>query len=170
MKNLPSVNALRALEAVARLGQFTKAAEERCVTHGAVSKQIKQLEEFYGVQIFVRSTNKMKLTDKGTHILAKVVDALNALESSIAISSEDLTDGALNLSVPPRFLGHWLTLRLNGFCQKYPDISLHLNTSHEAEMKPEDKADVVVRYGIPEWPNRTAILLYSPYVKTRNFP
>ena len=79
MSTYPPLNALRIFEAAARLESFSAAANELFVTHGAVSKQIKQLEEWLGVQLFERAGGRVKLTDTGWRYLVQVQDGLDLI-------------------------------------------------------------------------------------------
>src|SRR5690348_13490701 len=79
----PSLNALRAFEAAARHGSYSQAAEELCVTHAAVSQQVRQLEESIGVRLFVRNGRGMKLTEGGQELQVSVRSAFRLLERGV---------------------------------------------------------------------------------------
>src|SRR5215469_1732431 len=78
-RRLPPLNAIKAFEAAARLGTFTRAAQELNVTHGAVSRQIRLLEHWFGVRLFVRTSRNAMPTQAGTDLLAEVGAALDRL-------------------------------------------------------------------------------------------
>src|SRR6267143_5743373 len=100
-RQLPPLNALKAFEAAARSESFTRAAEELCVTQGAVSQQIKALESTLGVKLFNRVRQRLVLTEAGREYLAVVRDALDR----IAVGTERLvqrqTSGAFTGSASP---------------------------------------------------------------------
>lgn len=147
------------MEAVARHKRFTRAAEELRLTHSAISKQIRQLEEFYGSELFERLPNGVRLTESGRRVLASVTAALDILgESSQAISSSSI-EGPINLSLPPALTAGWLVPQLNAFCNLYPNVTFNVQTSHDAEDVYSDGHDIVVRFGDPIWKDRHVTLL-----------
>jgi DNA-binding transcriptional LysR family regulator len=122
---LPSLNALRAFEAVARTGRVTLAAEELNVTHSAVSRQVKALEASLGVRLFSGPKNRMELTDAGRQLLPALTDAFDQIAGAVRQvrgGSEDLHI-AVNASVSVK----WLIPRLAGFQARHPQIRLNLS-------------------------------------------
>ncbi len=81
---LPPLNALRAFESAARLESFSAAADEMFVTHGAVSKQIRQLEDWLGARLFERAGGRVRLTDAGWRYLVQVQDGLDIISNATA--------------------------------------------------------------------------------------
>src|ERR1700682_5519718 len=116
-RQLPPLNALRAFEAAARSESFTRAAEELCVTQGAVSHQVKALEAMLGVKLFNRERQRLSMTGAGRDDLAVVRDALDR----IAVGTERLvqrqTSGVLTVSTSPDFAAKWLVHRLRPVCR-----------------------------------------------------
>jgi LysR family glycine cleavage system transcriptional activator len=112
LRRLPPLNALKAFEAAARSESFTRAAEELCVTQGAVSHQVKALEATLGVKLFNRERQRLVITEAGREYLAVVRDALDR----IAVGTERLvqhqTSGVLTVSTSPDFAAKWLVHRL----------------------------------------------------------
>src|SRR5690606_25411834 len=109
----PSISDLHAFEVAARQGSFTRAAQELCVTQGAVSKQIKNLETFLGVTLFSRTRAGLMLTQAGHAYLNDVRAALNKIESaSLAIMSHRGHGGTLNITCMPTLGAKWLIPRL----------------------------------------------------------
>jgi LysR family transcriptional regulator, glycine cleavage system transcriptional activator len=104
---LPPLNNLKAFEAAARHESFTRAAEELCVTQGAVSQQVKALEEGLGVKMFNRERQRLIITDAGRDYLMVVRDALDR----IAVGTERLLQrqnaGVLTVSTSPDFAAKW---------------------------------------------------------------
>src|SRR5499425_2889893 len=123
-RRLPQLNALKAFEAAARHVSFTRAAEELCVTQGAVSHQVKALEAELGIKLFNRERQRLIITEAGRQYLAVVRDALDR----IAVGTERLvqrqTSGALTISTSPDFAAKWLVHRLGRFADSLPEIDL----------------------------------------------
>jgi LysR family glycine cleavage system transcriptional activator len=122
----PPLNALRAFEAAARHLSFKKAAKELYVTPGAVSHQVKLLEEHLAVQLFRRLTRALELTTEAHAMLPKVREGLDALQAAVerVRAREDMS--ALTVVAPPNFAARWLVPRLSGFTKAHPDIEMHL--------------------------------------------
>jgi LysR family glycine cleavage system transcriptional activator len=151
-RRLPALNALKAFEAAARHESFTRAAEELCVTQGAVSHQVKALEEEIGVKLFNRERQKLVITQAGREYLAVIRDALDR----IALGTERLvqrqSSGALTISTSPDFAAKWLVHRLGRFAEAHPDIDLRVSaTMHHVDFARED-VDLAVRHGDGNWP------------------
>src|ERR1700716_4230378 len=158
-RQLPPLNALRAFEAAARSESFTRAAEELCVTQGAVSHQVKALEATLGVKLFIRERQRLVITDSGRDYLAVVRDALER----IALGTERLvqrqTAGALTVSTSPDFAAKWLVHRLGRFAESHPGIDLRVSaTIHHVDFARED-VDLAVRHGDGNWPGLDAVRL-----------
>ena len=113
VRHFPSLNALRAFEASARHLSFTKAAEELCVTQGAVSRQIKQLEEQIQVPLFLRGHRHLILTDQGRILLAPLTEAFDLMATALERLKNQPRD--LRLKVHPTFAIRWLIPRLHRF-------------------------------------------------------
>src|SRR3984893_61367 len=132
-RRLPQLNALKAFEAAARHESFTRAAEELCVTQGAVSHQVKALEATLGVKLFNREHQRLAMTEAGRDYLGVVRDALDR----IAVGTERLvqrqTSGVLTVSTSPDFAAKWLVHRLGRFTEAHPAIDLRVfATRHHA--------------------------------------
>src|ERR1051326_3154177 len=114
-RRLPPLNALKAFEAAARAESFTRAAEELNVTQGAVSHQVKALEDTLGLKLFNRERQRLIITEAGRDYLAVVRDALDR----IALGTERLlqrqNSGVLTVSTSPDFAAKWLVNRLGAF-------------------------------------------------------
>lgn len=152
LRRLPGLNALKSFEAAARHESFTRAAEELCVTQGAVSHQVKALEQELGVKLFNRERQRLVITESGREYLAVVRDAFDR----IAIGTERLmqrqSSGALTLSTSPDFAAKWLVHRLGRFSETNPEIDLTISaTMHHVDFTRE-KVDLAVRHGDGTWP------------------
>src|SRR5207237_1609533 len=119
---LPPLNAIKAFEAAARLGSFTRAAEELGVTHGAVSRQIRLLEEWLGTSLFLRTSRNAVPTRAGTDLLADAGPALDRLASASLRLQSGKAREVLHISALPTFAMRWLIPRLPGFQQEHPAL------------------------------------------------
>lgn len=134
-KPLPPLNALRAFEATARLQSLTKASQELHVTQGAVSQQVKLLEDYLGASLFTRKSRKLQLTDLARSYLPVLSDAF----SKVQISTQELFDTAHQPFIQVRcgtsFAQRWLVPKLADFTRQYPQYRLRLQTIiwHDSE-------------------------------------
>jgi LysR family transcriptional regulator, glycine cleavage system transcriptional activator len=160
-RRLPPLNGLKAFEAAARSESFTRAAEELNVTPGAVSHQVKSLEDTLGLKLFRRERQRLFLTDAGRNYLAVIRDALDR----IAVGTERLLQrqesGVLTVSTSPDFAAKWLVNRLSRFAEKYPDVDLRVSaTTHYVDFARDD-VDIAIRHGDGNWPGLDVQRLYS---------
>jgi LysR family transcriptional regulator, glycine cleavage system transcriptional activator len=137
----PSLNALRAFEATARLGTMTAAAGELCVTHGAVSQHIRQLEESYGLPLLLRGGRALVPTPEG----ARLAEGLAAAFSLIDASVDLLRPAPLTLSCSATIMMYWLIPRVARFHAQYPRINLQLNMGYDTLDFIRDKVTVAIR-------------------------
>ena len=160
-RRLPPLNGLKAFEAAARSESFTRAAEELNVTQGAVSHQVKALEDTLGLRLFHRERQRLILTEAGRDYLAVIRDALD----QIAVGTERLLQrqesGALTVSTSPDFAAKWLVNRLTRFAEKCPDVDLRVSaTTHYVDFARDD-VDMAIRHGDGNWPGLDVQRLYS---------
>ena len=156
---LPALNNLKAFEAAARHESFTRAAEELCVTQGAVSQQVKALEEGLGIKLFNRERQRLIITEAGRDYLMVVRDALDR----IAIGTERLLQrqnaGVLTVSTSPDFAAKWLVHRLGHFAEAHSGIDLRVSaTLHHVDFAREE-VDLAVRHGEGNWLGLDAVQL-----------
>ena len=121
MRSLPSLTALRVFETAAKQLSFTLAAKQLHVTQGAVSRQIKQLEGYLGVPLFVRLHHKLELTDAGSELVQKLDISFNLIETAVADIRDPNLRQKLNILVPPTLATRWLARRLSDFRQHYKE-------------------------------------------------
>lgn len=146
-RRLPSLNALRVFEAAARKLSFSAAADELNVTQGAVSRQIKALENEIGVPLFARHVRRIELTADGAVLYPGVRGALDELERSVARVEQRKASGVLTVSALPTFAMSWLMPRLEDFSTRNPTIEVHLATSIGAVDFSRDEVDLAIRVG-----------------------
>lgn len=123
---LPPLNTLRIFDVAARTLSFVKAAEELHVTHGAVSRQIRQLEEALGVELFQRRNRAVFLTDAGLALQAATSAAFAQLITAIGKLQSDEAGNVIVVSCEPTIAMKWLIPRLPRFQQAYPELQVHL--------------------------------------------
>ena len=136
-----SLNALRAFEATARLRSFSAAADELSVTHGAVSRHIRVLEDALGLPLLNRSAHGTKPTDEGRRFAEGLSRAFNLIQSSI----EQVRPGPLTLSCSESIMMYWLIPRLARFHEVHPEVELRYNMSHGAVDFTRDNIGVAIR-------------------------
>ena len=125
---VPPLNALKAFEAAARHLSVKLAAEELCVTPGAVSQMLKTLESHLGVRLFERVARGIYLTDAGRDYLPSIRNAFRQIaEASRRVAGN--RQWRADNSVTPFFASAWLVPRMKSFQDAYPDIDLQLVTS-----------------------------------------
>ncbi len=153
-RHLPPLNALRAFEAASRHGNFTRAATELFVTQGAVSRQVKNLEDFFGVKLFSRGTNTLTLTDAGHRLAPSVTAALTGLDQAAQVLLTDKT--VLRLQVMPTYAVRWLMPRLPDFAQAHPSIDVRVTITLHPGRLDTDSFDAAILYGDGAWPETSA--------------
>lgn len=159
----PPLNALAAFEAAARLGSFTRAGEELCVTQAAISQHIRHLEEYLGVTLFIRRPPGVRLTPDGERYYLAVSGALDTLRRESARLRRG--SGPLSVVAEASFANRWLAPRLSRFCERYPDIDIRI-APHPFHPDLGPEADIIVRRDMP--PSPGLFLLSLP--EERLFP
>ncbi len=147
MKQLPPLNALKVFEAAARHLSFTKAAEELHVTPGAVSQQIKALEDFLQTPVFRRHKRALLLTDEAQASLPVLREGFDKLVEAGEILSKKADAGRLTVSVAPSFASKWLVPRLDRFQEAHPDIDVWVSADMNVVDFAVDDVDIAIRYG-----------------------
>ena len=158
MRRLPPLGALRAFEAAARHLSFTVAAAELCVTQAAVSHQIRQLEVWLGLPLFVRRGHTLTLTDAGRTYVGDLTRALD-LMAEATVRVRECVEGPLRITVLPSFAARWLVPRLARFSAAHPDIEVRLTSSAALWAGNDDRYDVAIRLGLGRWPGLKADLI-----------
>src|SRR6266498_938678 len=158
-RRLPPLNTLPSFEAAARLLSFSKAADELHVTHGAVSRAVRHLEDQLGVQLFVRATRAIALTTIGSAFAAEVRVALDRLAAAAAATAWEQSSGVLSVSTLDSFAAQWLVPRLFRFRRAHDDIDVRLSTSEKLADFISDGIDIAIRYGQGHYPGVEAELL-----------
>jgi LysR family glycine cleavage system transcriptional activator len=149
---LPPLVALRAFEAAARHLSFTRAAQELGVTHGAISHQVRGLEEYLGFALFRRLPRRIVLTEAGEALFTKVCTAFDLLEMTTVQVVAAYTKRPLVVSCIATFSMRWLMPRLHQFKARHPDIDIHLCAPDSPVAFPRDDITVSIRTGRSDWP------------------
>ena len=151
-RRLPPLSALRPFEAAARLESFSRAAEELHLTHGAVSRQVRALEEHLGAQLFSRHGKRVALTPTGRTFAERIRDALEDLARAADEASDNRRGNRLTVSVLPSFASRWLMPRLIRFMDANPGIEVNVNASTALANFAAEEVDVAIRFGRGPWP------------------
>jgi LysR family transcriptional regulator, glycine cleavage system transcriptional activator len=172
---LPPLSTFRTFEAAARLLSFTKAAEELHVTPAAVSQQIKTLESYLGVALFIRRSNTLQLSEQGLAMYPKIRDGLDSFAAGVEITQPRLVQ-ALNVVAPPSFATRWLVPRLARFSMAHPDVAIRISASPDNIDGPQtvlaptqgmidprtETSEVAIRFGTGIYPGYQVEKLLTP--------
>ena len=164
MRRLPPLNSIRAFEATARHLSFSKAADELNVTPGAVSQQVKVLEDYLNLKLFKRKNRLILLTDEAQICLPLLSQGLDKLSQGIDIIREQSNDKPLTITSSPTFASRWLMPRLTSFQQKFPEIDVRIDGNNTLVDLVNDDIDVGIRFGTGEYPGLEADYLFSQSV------
>ncbi len=172
---LPSTSMLSAFESAARLGSFSRAASELNLTQGAISRQIRALEDQLELELFDRTPQHVCLTHAGVQYAKEIATALNIIRTATLNIITNHDGGEFRLSILPTFGTKWLIPRLSGFLTQNPDI----NISFKSHFAPFDfnteNVDAAIHYGQPDWPdaecsflmNETVVPVYAPSLEKK---
>lgn len=143
---LRHLNALRAFEAAARHSSFAKAALDLNVSHSVVSQHIKNLEEWFGTELFIRYGNRIELSEDGKTLIPHVASAFEMLRDACDNLLHLSRVGTVVVSAEPAISSHWLRRKITEFCAKYPKIEVDLKPAWRPPELGEDHADVVIHF------------------------
>ncbi len=163
---LPPFSSLRALEAAARLQSYSRAAEDLHVTHGAVSQQIRGLEERYGLRLFRRDGNAMLPSEAALRAGRRVADALRDLEAAAAELEAERGAQTLTVTTVSGFANRWLAPHMTDFAAHFPDVLVNIVSDDRLSDFGPGGPDVGLRYGPGGW----ADLESEPLFKETLFP
>lgn len=145
---LPPLNALRAFEAAGRLGSFKEAAAALHVTHGAVSQQVRLLEEWLGAALFERHNRRVTLTPAAKAYLAAIGPLFEQLAQATArYGVPGPVSRTLSVNAPATFTLRWLVPRLAKFRAEHPDVEIKVETSNGPLESLKDDHDLIIRGG-----------------------
>lgn len=160
-QDLPPLLAVRVFEVAARRLSFTAAAQELFVTPGAVSRQVKLLEEFFEVRLFNRLARGLELTEEGRFYYGVVQAPLQQLAEGSTQLKQRGREGPLRVTLIPSFAVHWLVPRLDRFYKQHPGIDVLVDASFRAVDFSREDMDLGIRLGEGFWPGLRADLLMT---------
>ncbi len=155
-RRLPPLNSLKSFEAAGRLLSFTRAAHELNVTQAAVSHQIKLIEGYLDVTLFVRTPRKLVLTEQGRALLPDIIEAFDKLSNAIGAVRQEPSSKMISVRLAPSFAAKWLSPRLKYFWLQHPEIDLCLYHANPAVEFDREEIDIAVTYGKGDWPGVVA--------------
>lgn len=161
--NAITLNALRAAEAVARLGSLSSAADALGVTPGAVSQQIIKLEAQLGTKLFERRPQGLIPTEIGRAASARFFEGFKALQQGISLTQRQTKD-AITISVAPVFAGKWLVWRMGQFAAENGGVRVHIDASVELVTPRAGEIDACIRVGWGDWKDVKAEKIYPQRV------
>ncbi len=164
-RKLPSLNAVKAFEAVVRHGTTVGAAAEIGVTHGAISRQIQLLEDWIGRPLFKRDTGRLVVTDAGAAYAEIVGRALDLLHDGTH-ALLDVSDKVVRVTTTASFASEWLMPRLSDFQSRHPHIEIWVEEGKEIVNPRSGGCDLAIRMGLGEWPG----VRVEPLMGDRLFP
>lgn len=161
MAKLPPLNSLRAFESAGRHLSFSKAADELNVTPGAISQQIRALEEFLETSLFKRRNRLIVLTDEGQLCLPLVSEGFANLTEAVEAVRKFGRNDPLTITSAPSFISKWLIPRLDKFKQVHPDIDVRIDASSRLVDFVNEDIDVGIRFGDGEYAELDSVYLFS---------
>lgn len=164
MDRLPPLNALRAFEAAARHLSFLKAAEELHVTPGAISQQVKSLEDQLGQALFRRLPRGVLLTDAGQVYGRRLAEIFDQIRSATAELKRDAEPSGVTVATMLTFAARWLIPRLGRFNLHHPDITVRVLADGKLTDFNTESVDLALRYGPGNYPGLHVDLLFNETV------
>lgn len=125
------------------------AAEELGVTHGALSRHVRQLEKRLGVELFERHHNRLTLTSAGSRLLAAVTDGFDRITEGALLVDPAQMAGLLQVAATPSIVTNWLLAIIGEFSERYPEIEIRLRRIEPRQTDLSPEFDVAVCYGHP---------------------
>ncbi len=146
-RRLPPFAAIKAFEAAARYCNFQQAAEELHISPSAVSHQIKSLEDFVGIALFIRNNNRLTLTHDGKAYYKELQQSLDGIERATNAVMRPRGHGELTISLFPTLAELWLIPRLGAFHDDHPNVTIRLSSNTDKSNEfPPDGVDLSIRY------------------------
>jgi len=160
--SLPSLYALKVFESAARYSSFVKASEQLHITRGAVSKQIKLLEDYLGLALFTRSGKHLILTERGYEYAIHIRETLSALELATEQCQEGVTDEeTLTITILPSN-SRWLIPAVKGFQERYPHIKVGIKIGTREVDFDKTNSDIAIRTAEKNlWPHYNSTVFMS---------
>lgn len=163
LRRLPPLGSLRAFEAAARLSSFKAAASELSVTPGAVSQQIRTLEDDLGVKLFTRSVRSVTLTVAGRQLQPALSEAFLQIHDAVDQVRPTLQAGLKVESSGP-IISKWLLPRLHRFAERYPELAVSIQAVNHISEISSDSPDIFIRFNEAPGPGLFAMKLCDEYL------
>lgn len=161
LRTLPPLSALRAFEAAARHRSAKLAAQELSVTATAISHQLRTLEDWLGVTLFLRKPRQLELTAAGRELMHASGSALDMLAAAVARLRTVPERQTVTLSTTPAVASRWLLPHVGLLRAQHPTLDLHIHVTHEPVALDGHSADLAIRYGSGRWPGLIAHKLFD---------
>lgn len=158
-RRLPPLNAIKAFEAVARLGSISLAARELAVTPGAVSQQIRVLADYFDKRLFVRRHNRLQLTDAGLSVFADTTEIIDRLSAMTERLLQGDTRSRFVVSTLPSVATGWINSWLGNFLATYPDVRCELRVEEDPVDFVQHHIDLRLCYGEHLYPSMVTLPL-----------
>lgn len=160
----PPLNALRTLAAVVKYGGVSRAAEKLCLTHSAVSHQIRAIQEALDTPLFEKHGRMLRPTAPAAAYIARITAALDEVDRATEALLDARHDKKLRVSTTPSFAAHWLLPRLGDFIAANAGIDVELESSSRLSRLQDGEADVAIRFGAGHYPGLDAELLMRDWI------
>jgi LysR family glycine cleavage system transcriptional activator len=161
MNRLPPLKSLQAFESAARHLSFTRAAQEMNVTTGAISQQIRLLEEFLEIKLFNRLNRAIVLTEVGRLLLPMISKGFENFHEAVSLVEQHSGGGPLTISSAPSFVSKWLIPRLARFKSLHAEIDVRIDTSDRLVDFTREDIDVGIRFGDGVYPELDTVFLFA---------
>ncbi len=158
---IPPLNALRAFEAAARHLSFKQAAAELNVTPGAVSQQVKGLEETLGVRLFDRIHNGLMLTSEGQAYLTPIRSAFTNISAATEMVAPKSSGAALTIGAEANFAIKWLVPKMSAFQRAHPDVRVRIGEATSAEAVARGEVDIAILKGVSAYGGLRCDLIFQ---------
>lgn len=158
-RDIPSLSALRAFEAAARLGSLSEAARTLNVTHAAVAAHVRALEAEFGQPLLTRSGRGMVPTQAGADLARDLGTGFAEIAAGVRSARQGREDRPVILTTTPSFAQSWLMPRLAAFWSDHPDVPLTVQTDHNMVDLRREGVDLAIRHGHGPWPGLEGTVL-----------
>lgn len=158
-RDIPSLSALRAFEAAARLESFSAAARELNVTHAAIAQHVRALEDHFGQPLMERAGRSMAVTAAGRRLALDLGEGFAVIAAGVRALSQARADRPIALSTTQNFAENWLVPRLAGFWKAHPELPVTIAPDNAVVDLRRDGFDLAIRFGQGRWPGLATRLL-----------
>ncbi len=163
-KPLPPLKALRAFETAARLGSFTRAADELGVTSAAVGQQVRSLEAYLNLTLFHRRADGLEQTPRAGEALSVLRQGFDQIAEAVRMLNSGAGGTGLRVSVSPTVGMRWLVPRLPRFCKQHPEIEINIDAEFQQTNLARGEADIAIRFGHGRYPSLASERILEEYV------